>query len=75
MRRILLSHDLPNERLLLGLAPEVLGELISQRSRWCLGAIQQLFTLWLFMGSARLTWINRIAFFDTSTLLGVRYLL
>jgi cellulose synthase (UDP-forming) len=54
-----------NERLSLGLAPEALGEFISQRSRWCLGAIQQLFTRWSFMGSARLTWINRLAFFDT----------
>lgn len=54
-----------DERLSLGLAPESLVDFISQRSRWCLGAIQQLFTRWSFFGPARLTLINRIAFFDT----------
>ncbi len=54
-----------NERLSLGLAPESLVDFISQRSRWCLGAIQQIFTRWSFLGPGRLTPINRIAFFDT----------
>lgn len=54
-----------DERLSLGLAPESLVDFISQRSRWCLGAIQQLFTRWSFVGRARLTFINRLAFFDT----------
>lgn len=34
-----------NERLSLGLAPEGLAEYITQRGRWCLGAIQQLYQL------------------------------
>lgn len=54
-----------NERLSLGLAPESLGEFMSQRSRWCLGAMQQIFTRWSFVGRARLSLINRIAFFDS----------
>lgn len=54
-----------NERLSLGLAPESLVAFVSQRSRWSLGAIQQLFTRWSFFGPARLSVINRIAFFDT----------
>lgn len=54
-----------NERLSLGLAPESLVEYISQRSRWCLGAVQQLFTRWSFAGSGRVSLINRLAFFDT----------
>lgn len=54
-----------DERLSLGLAPESLADFIAQRSRWCLGAIQQLFTRWSFTGQARLTAINRLAFFDT----------
>jgi cellulose synthase (UDP-forming) len=54
-----------NERLSLGLAPESLGEFMSQRSRWCLGAMQQIFTRWSFFGRARLSLINRIAFFDS----------
>jgi len=54
-----------NERLSLGLAPESLAGFIRQRSRWCLGAIQQLFTRWSFLGSARISFINRLSFFDT----------
>jgi hypothetical protein len=53
-----------NERLSLGLAPESLVDFISQRSRWCLGTLQQLFTRWSFFGPARLTFINRVAYFD-----------
>ncbi len=54
-----------NERLSLGLAPESLVEFISQRARWCLGAIQQIFTRWSFAGKGRVSVINRLAFFDT----------
>jgi len=54
-----------NERLSLGLAPEGLKEYISQRSRWCLGAIQQIFTRWSFLGSAKIGWISRLSFLDT----------
>lgn len=54
-----------NERLSLGLAPESLVDFISQRSRWCLGAIQQIFTRWSFAGKGRVSIINRLAFFDT----------
>lgn len=53
-----------NEPLSLGLAPEGLGEYLSQRSRWCLGAIQQLYTRWSFLGSAKLSLIQRISFLD-----------
>lgn len=53
-----------NERLSLGLAPESMVDFISQRSRWCLGAIQQIFTPWSFFGR-RMSWINRLAFFDS----------
>ena len=54
-----------NERLSLGLAPESMLDFISQRARWCLGAIQQLFTRWSFAGKGRISWVNRLAFFDT----------
>lgn len=37
-----------NERLSMGLAPESLSQFISQRSRWCLGSMQQIFTRWSF---------------------------
>lgn len=55
-----------NERLSLGLAPESLREFISQRSRWCLGAIQQISTRWSFFGAGRVGVINRIGFFDSA---------
>jgi cellulose synthase (UDP-forming) len=54
-----------NEQLSLGLAPEGLREFASQRARWCLGAMQQLFTPWSFFTTRRLSFINRLAFFDT----------
>ncbi len=54
-----------NERLSLGLAPESLIDFITQRGRWCLGAIQQIFTRWSFFGPSRMSLINRLAFFDT----------
>ena len=40
-------------------------DFISQRARWCLGAIQQIFTRWSFFGPSRMSLINRVAFFDT----------
>jgi cellulose synthase (UDP-forming) len=55
-----------NERLSAGLAPKGLAEYVTQRSRWCLGAIQQLFTRWSFFGSARMSLANRLAQLDTS---------
>ena len=54
-----------NERLSMGLAPEGLREYIAQRSRWCLGAIQQMFTRWSFAGKARIGWVHRLSFFDS----------
>lgn len=54
-----------NERLSLGLAPESLNEYISQRSRWCLGGIQQIYTRWSFFGRGKHSLINRLAYFDT----------
>jgi cellulose synthase (UDP-forming) len=54
-----------NERLSLGLAPESILDFISQRARWCLGAIQQIFTRWSFHRQSQISIINRIAFFDT----------
>jgi cellulose synthase (UDP-forming) len=53
-----------NEILSLGLAPEGLSSYISQRTRWCLGAIQQLYTRWSFFGPAKIGLINRISFLD-----------
>ena len=50
-----------NEQLSLGLAPEGLQEYIKQRSRWCLGSIQQLYTRWSFAGPARVGLINRLS--------------
>lgn len=54
-----------NERLSMGLAPESLSQFIAQRSRWCLGSMQQMFTRWSFLGAARIRLISRIAFFDS----------
>jgi len=53
-----------NEPLSMGLAPEGLHEYITQRFRWCLGAIQQIYTRWSFAGSARLSLISRLSFLD-----------
>lgn len=54
-----------NERLSLGLAPESLLDFISQRARWCLGAIQQIYTRWSFLGHGRISLTSRISFFDS----------
>jgi cellulose synthase (UDP-forming) len=53
-----------NEMLSMGLAPEGLQEYIAQRTRWCLGAIQQIYTRWSFAGRARISLVNRLSFFD-----------
>lgn len=53
-----------NEKLSIGLAPEGLKEYVTQRSRWCLGALQQIYTRWSFAGSARIGWISRLSCFD-----------
>ena len=53
-----------NERLSLGLAPEGLLQYVSQRSRWCLGAVQQVFTRWSFLCPNRVTLASRLSSFD-----------
>jgi cellulose synthase (UDP-forming) len=55
-----------NEPLSLGLAPEDLKEYVTQRSRWCLGAIHQTYTGWSFLGNACLRPISRLSFFDAA---------
>ncbi len=55
-----------NEQLSMGLAPEGLQEYIKQRSRWCLGSIQQIYTRWSFVGAANIGLINRLSCLDTS---------
>lgn len=54
-----------NERLSAGLAPEGLSEYVSQRARWCLGAMQQVFTRYSFAGPARISLANRLSCLDT----------
>jgi cellulose synthase (UDP-forming) len=54
-----------NERLSMGLAPENLQQFVSQRARWCLGTMQQIFTRWSFAGRARIGLISRLAFLDS----------
>jgi len=53
-----------NERLSLGLSPESVVDYVTQRSRWCLGTIQQMFTRWSFFGRGRISFINRLSFLD-----------
>lgn len=55
-----------NEHLSMGLAPEGLEEYIKQRTRWCLGAIQQIYTRWSFAGTARVGLINRLSCLDAA---------
>jgi cellulose synthase (UDP-forming) len=54
-----------NERLSAGLAPEGVSEYVTQRGRWCLGAMQQLFTRWSCVGTGRIGWANRVSQLDT----------
>ncbi len=63
-----------NERLSLGLAPEGLSEYISQRARWCLGTIQQIYTRWGFAGVGKVTLINRISCWDAVMYWSVSFL-
>ncbi len=53
-----------DEMLSMGLAPEGLKEYVSQRARWCLGAIQQIYTRWSFFGPARISLVSRFSFLD-----------
>ncbi len=53
-----------NEPLSMGLAPEGLHAYLTQRCRWCLGAMQQIYTRWSFAGPARLRFISRLSSFD-----------
>jgi cellulose synthase (UDP-forming) len=53
-----------NEMLSMGLAPEGLSAYVSQRARWCLGAIQQIYTRWSFAGPARIGLVNRLSSLD-----------
>ena len=53
-----------NEHLSSGLAPEGLVEFVTQRSRWCLGAMQQIYTRWSFVGRAKMSLVNRISCLD-----------
>ncbi|HZF77298.1 MAG TPA: glycosyltransferase [Acetobacteraceae bacterium] len=55
-----------NEQLSLGLAPEGLKEYVSQRARWCLGALQQVYTRWGFAGAGRLSLVSRFNNLDTT---------
>ena len=55
-----------NEQLSMGLAPEGLQAYISQRSRWCLGSIQQIYTRWSFAGPAHIGLINRLSCLDAA---------
>jgi cellulose synthase (UDP-forming) len=54
-----------NEALSLGLAPEGLKEYVSQRSRWCLGTIQQVYTRWSFWGRGKLSFVQRLSVLDS----------
>lgn len=54
-----------NEALSMGLAPEGLKEYVAQRARWCLGAVQQIYTRWSFAGVGRVRPINRLSCLDT----------
>jgi cellulose synthase (UDP-forming) len=53
-----------NEKLSLGLAPEGLKEYTVQRSRWCLGTLQQIRTRWCFAGRAKVGLMNRLSYFE-----------
>jgi biotin carboxyl carrier protein len=63
-----------NERLSLGLAPEGLAEYVTQRSRWCLGTLQQAYTRWSFLGRGRVGLMNRVSAFDASLYWSVSFL-
>ena len=53
-----------NEKLSQGLAPEGLAEYVVQRSRWCLGSVQQVRTPWGPFGSSPMKLLQRVSLFD-----------
>ena len=46
--------------------PRGAARFVTQRSRWCLGAMQQLYTRWSFAGSAHIGLVNRLSSFDVT---------
>lgn len=54
-----------NERLSMGLAPEGLGEYITQRSRWCLGFIQILRSSDGPFYPNKLAWVDRFSLIES----------
>ena len=42
-------------------------EYIKQRSRWCLGSIQQIYTRWSFFGAARIGLVSRLSCLDAAS--------
>ncbi len=71
---MLLSHRLAergfrtrylNESLSIGLAPESLPAYLSQRARWCLGALQIAFLHTGPLGRNGLTWRHRVEYLST----------
>jgi cellulose synthase (UDP-forming) len=54
-----------NERLSVGLAPEGMQEYLTQRGRWCLGAMQIGRSDWGPLGRARVPWLLRLHTMDT----------
>ncbi|MFE3837505.1 glycosyltransferase [Pseudogemmobacter sonorensis] len=55
-----------NERLSQGLAPEGMGEYISQRARWCLGLMQILRSKWGPFGRSGLRAVDRLSQIDSA---------
>lgn len=53
-----------NEKLSVGLAPEGLGEFISQRARWCLGTVQALASPCGPLRARGLSWPHRLCFLN-----------
>lgn len=54
-----------NEQHSVGLAAEDINAYLTQRSRWCLGTVQQLFTKYTFWSrTANINLINRLAYFS-----------
>jgi cellulose synthase (UDP-forming) len=54
-----------NERLSMGMAPEGIKEYLTQRSRWCLGALQQAFLYSGPLGRNGIPLINRLEYIST----------
>ncbi len=62
-----------DEPLSLGLSPEGVGEYVTQRSRWCLGGIQQFHTRWSFLGRGKLRWVDRVNHLSSMLFWGVSF--